>query len=74
MARIDQIEEITMSRNSVHGPVQVTYSVFHDVEGNAYLQIDTYGSLDREMPGKKSQSLQFSPAGIQRLREILDVL
>jgi hypothetical protein len=36
------------------------------------LQIDTYGSVDRKLPGKKSQSLRFAPEAINQLREILD--
>jgi hypothetical protein len=74
MARIDQSEETSMNRNAVHEPVQATYSVFRDDQGNSYLQIDTYGSQSREFPGKKSLSLQFSPVGIQQLSKILDGL
>ncbi len=36
-----------------------------------YLQIDTYGSATRKIPGKKSQSIRFSPEAIDQLKEIL---
>ena len=48
-----------------------TYSVFEDGKGNKYLQIDTYGSKSRKIPGKKSQSIRFSPEAIEQLKEIL---
>ena len=28
-------------------------------DGKSYLQLDTYGSADRKIPGKVSQSIQF---------------
>jgi hypothetical protein len=61
-----------MERNSVHEPVQATYAVFRDGKGNTYLQIDTYGSLERQIPGKKSQSIQLSPDGLKALRAVLE--
>jgi hypothetical protein len=60
-----------MERNTMHGVVDATYTVFSDPQGQPYLQIDTYGSKDRAIPGKKSQSLQFGPQGIAELRQIL---
>ena len=74
MARIDRLEKNVMARNSVHEPVEATYSVFVDDEGRRYLQIDTYGSAGRQMRGKKSQSVQFGPEAIGALRRILDEL
>ena len=57
----------------VHEPVaDATFSVFDDGDGRSYLQIDTYGSLKRKMPGKKSQSLQFGPEALAQLRMILE--
>lgn len=74
MARIDAIREIKMERNGVHAPVDATCCVFTDAEGQTYLQIDTYGSPDRQISGKKSQSLQFSPEGLRALRAVLEKL
>lgn len=71
MALVKKLERINMDRNSVHGEVDATVTVFQDDDGTKFLQIDTYGSPEREIPGKKSQSIQFGPEGMAALREIL---
>jgi len=48
---------IEKQRNNVHEKVSSTYTVFEE-NGKKYLQIDTYGKQDREMPEKVSQSFQ----------------
>jgi len=60
MAQIDinKIEKLTKDRNTIHDKVYTTYSSF-DSYGAHYVQIDTYGRSDRELPGKISQSIQF---------------
>ena len=60
MARIDldTIQKVNKERNSVHDKVPATYTVFKDGE-EKYIQIDTYGSLTRQIKGKISQSIQF---------------
>lgn len=60
MARInlDTIRKIEKERNTVHSKVDTTYTVFKEGE-EKYIQIDTYGSSDREIQGKISQSIQF---------------
>ena len=60
MAQIDinKIEKLSKDRNTIHEKVYTTYSSF-DSDGSHYVQIDTYGRSDREIPGKISQSLQF---------------
>ena len=73
MALLKRLTKVTMDRNVVHEPVaDATFSVFRDAEGRSYLQIDTYGSATRKMPGKKSQSLQFGPDALAQLRTILE--
>lgn len=71
MALIKKLERVTMDRNSVHGYVAATYTVFQNDAGEKVLQIDTYGSPQRQIPGKKSQTLQFGPKALAQLREIL---
>ena len=71
MALVEKFEQLTMDRNSVHGLVRCTYSVFSDGNGNRYLQLDTYGSATRKIGGKKSQSLQLDQKAIDSLCEIL---
>ena len=60
MAQIDinKIEKLTKDRNTIHDKVYTTYSSF-DSYGTHYVQIDTYGRSDRELPVKISQSIQF---------------
>jgi hypothetical protein len=36
-------------------------------DGEKFIQIDTYGSADREMPGKVSQSLRLTENAVQQL-------
>ena len=72
MALIGKLEHLQMERNSVHGPVQATYSIFEDDVGTKYLQIDTYGSPDRMLEGKKSQSIQMDEKIMAQLRRILE--
>ena len=48
-----------------------TYSIIYESDGNKALQIDTYGSKSRRIPGKVSQSIRFSPEGLKQLRRIL---
>jgi hypothetical protein len=35
--------------------------------GEKFIQLDTYGSADREMPGKVSQSLRLSENAVQQI-------
>lgn len=74
MALVKKLEEISMDNPSVHGEATCTYTVFHDKNGNPYLQVDTYGSQKRQIIGKKSQSTQFGPEALSQLRSILDAL
>ncbi len=62
----DNIKKIDKERNSVHGKVRATYTVFTS-GGEKYFQIDTYGSTTREMKNKISQSIQFDKVMAQEL-------
>lgn len=73
MAKIDELEQADRQRVSLHTSVFATYHVFEH-EGSRILQIDTFGSADRQIPGKVSQSIQFGPEGIAALRAILNGL
>lgn len=61
MALLDfnRILKIDKSSNNVHRVVESTYTVFKDSNGQKYFQIDTYGSENREIKNKVSQSIQF---------------
>jgi Protein of unknown function (DUF2442) len=70
MALIKAFEEKRRDRQSVHDGIDATYSVF-ERNRRIFVQIDTYGRAEREMPGKISQSLQFDE---KSARELFDVL
>ncbi|MGD6873740.1 hypothetical protein ACQCU1_16305 [Sutcliffiella horikoshii] len=65
------MKKITRERNAIHNEVDNTYTSFIDKEGNRILQIDTYGSSQREYRGKVSQSIQFDR---DSAREVLNVI
>ncbi len=64
MAIIRKLDPINLDRDSKHTEVNCTYAILEDDQGDKYLQIDTYGSATRKIPGKKSQSIRFSPEAI----------
>ena len=53
MAQINlkNIKKIEKNRNTIHDKVYTTYTVFN-ADGDRYVQIDTYGKIDRENPEK----------------------
>ena len=71
MAIVKKLYPIYLDRASEHSDVNCTYAIITDDLGDKYLQIDTYGSATRKIPGKKSQSIRFSPEAIDQLKEIL---
>ena len=72
MAGIDltQFERIDKERNKVHPEVMGTYTVF-ETDGKKYFQIDTFGRIDRKIPGKTSQTLQFNRKTAEYLIKLL---
>ncbi len=72
MALITQLKQGYKNKESVHKEIEGSYFIVIGRNGKKYLQIDTYGSDDREYPGKVSQSIQFSYEAIKQLKEILE--
>jgi hypothetical protein len=72
MAIVKSLRRITLERESKHLDVECTYSILRDARGYPMMQIDTYGSVDRAIPGKKSQSIRFTRSALSQLRAILD--
>lgn len=72
MAQINlsSIKKIEKYRNTVHDQVHATYTIF-EMDGGKYVQIDTYGRIDRENPEKISQTLQFDRATAKFLVNLL---
>lgn len=62
--------KLEKTRNSVHKPVEATYTVFQEKEKTSF-QIDTYGTPGRAMPGKVSQSIQVDEVMARHLLDLL---
>lgn len=71
MATIRELVEKPLEVQAKHTEVEATYSVVQGEGGETCLQIDTYGSKERAIPGKKSQSLRFTPEALRQLRDVL---
>lgn len=67
---LESIKKIDKYRNTIHDKVYTTYTVF-ELDGEKYVQLDTYGSIHRENPEKISQSIQLDRATAQFLVNIL---
>ena len=67
---LESIKKIEKYRNTVHEKVHATYTAF-EMDGEKYVQIDTYGRIDRENPEKISQSFQFDCATAEFLVRLL---
>lgn len=72
MAIIRKMEKIELERDTRHTEVDCTYSIILNPDGKKYLQIDTYGSTNRKISGKKSQSIRFAPEALKQLRMIIE--
>ena len=72
MAQINlkSIKRIEKQRNIVHDEVYSTYSVF-EINGERYVQLDTYGRVGRENPEKLSQTIQLNRDTAKFLVELL---
>ena len=68
---LESIKRIEKNRNSVHEKVHTTYTVF-ELDGQKYVQIDTYGRINRENPEKISQSIQLDEETARFLIDILE--
>jgi hypothetical protein len=71
MAIVRHLEHMVLDKDIPHTEVDCTYSIVADDQGRRYLQVDTYGSTARQIPGKKSQSIRFAPEAIEQLRALL---
>lgn len=67
---LESIKKIEKYRNTVREKVHTTYTTF-EMNGEKYVQIDTYGRIDRENPEKISQSFQFDRATAEFLVKLL---
>ena len=60
MALVTNIRHQALERDSKHKKVECTYEVLTNIDtGELYLQLDSYGSDERQIKGKKSDSVFF---------------
>ena len=71
MALIQNIERVTKDRQTVHKPKRCLASEFVGPGNKRYLQLDTYGSDNREFPEKVSQAIQLDEEGARQLLAII---
>jgi hypothetical protein len=71
LALIRLFEGRPLTPARVHDDVVCGYAAV-EVGGQRILQLETYGSDDRKIPGKVSQSLQLDEDGARELKAILE--
>lgn len=71
MALVRKLEKLGLHVEKVHGEVNCTYTAFRAADGNSYFQIDTYGSPERKLKGKKSQTIQLDEGAAKELISLL---
>lgn len=70
MALVSELEEEVLTRETSHKAVRCTYSVVNGPDGELFLQLDTYGSAERVIRGKKSQSVRLTADAVRQLVEL----
>jgi len=69
MAIVRKFEELELKANARHTETKGGYSI-QGQDGEKFIQINTVGSDDREIPGKVSQTLRLSKEAIEQLSEL----
>jgi hypothetical protein len=70
VALIKEFLEVSSERDSVHKEVSCGWRVV-TVDGRRLLQLDTYGTPEREIPNKLSQSIQVDREAAAVLIDLL---
>ena len=70
MARIENFEQLPNQLGKIHKPVDCGFKVFA-AQGQTILQLETYGSVDRQQRGTISQSIQLDEAAAAQLIDIV---
>lgn len=68
MAIINGLKRRVLEKETRHTETERTYSIIQESDGTKLLQLDTYGSEARQIPGKVSQTIRFSPQGLKQLK------
>jgi hypothetical protein len=72
MALVRTLVHVPLRGRSAHTDVSCTYDVITTDDGAKHLQLDTYGSNSRQLKGKKSQSIRFTPEALALLKRIIN--
>ena len=70
MALILEFEAKELQHVGQQKQVDATFSTF-ELDGERFFQIDTYGSADRQLVGKRSQSLRLNRESAIKLVALL---
>jgi len=70
MALIRSFTRKERDRYSVHDEIEATYTTF-ERDGRFFLQLDSYGRKDRQVPGKQSQTIQLDRQSALALYKVL---
>ncbi|MDN4631796.1 hypothetical protein QCD71_09745 [Sphingomonas sp. PsM26] len=68
MAVIREFEPKDLDRIATHSEVKATVSLV-ECDGEKFVQIDTYGSKDRAIPDKISQSVRLTKSAFEQLSQ-----
>lgn len=71
MALISRFEERPIVPSRVHDEVTCGFATAQ-LGGRTILQLETYGSRSRKIPGKVSQSIQIDERAARELKRILE--
>lgn len=66
MALVRKLVPLKLDRPSLQKEAEAKYATY-SIDGKGFVQINTYGSVDREIPGKVSQVLQFDRDSAEQL-------
>ena len=69
MAIIRKFEELELKANARHSETHGGWSI-QGQDGEKFLQINTMGSADREIPDKVSQTLRLSKEAVEQLAQL----
>jgi hypothetical protein len=70
VALITGTTRITKERDGIHQPTECSASIVSR-NGERFLQLDTYGSSDRQLKGKVSQSIQISASAAAQVLALI---
>lgn len=71
MALVKELKKIDKQIIRKHEEVECTYCSTTTNRGEKLLQLETYGTLGRVIPGKVSQNIQFDEEGAEKLYQII---